>query len=189
MGGTCDGRGDSAESATSPGEDDEPSPESLGRYKVSRRLGRGGMGSVYEALDPQLNRRVAIKVPFFPGPPDRQQRARQRFLRESRAAAIIEHPNVCQVFDAGEDAGRPFVVMAFVPGESLADRLKRDPSRTPAKRNAHRSTAEARRRSFHGIIHRDIKPGNILLQSVSGQQAVNDKKIASFAAAAPAVRS
>jgi hypothetical protein len=147
------------------GADDEPIPKMLGRYQVVRRLGQGGMGSVYEAHDPQLNRRVAVKVPLFPGSPDRQSRARMRFLRESRAAATIEHPNVCQIYDAGEDNGRPYVVMAYVAGESLADRLLRgrfDDPRQAAILIAQTADALAAVHA-HGIIHRDVKPGNILL--------------------------
>jgi hypothetical protein len=102
----------------------EPLPERLGRYQVLGRLGAGGMGVVYRAHDPHLHRDVAIKLPSFQGTEDASG-TRQRFLREARAAAAVRHPNVCPIYDVGEEQGRPYVVMALIEGESLADRLRR----------------------------------------------------------------
>src|SRR5262249_33489091 len=98
-----------------------PLPERLGRYRIQRQLGRGAMGTVYLAHDSQLDRQVALKVPHF-APADGPE-IRQRFLREARAAATIEHPNVCPVYDVGEINGTPYLTMAYLQGQSLAHLL------------------------------------------------------------------
>jgi predicted Ser/Thr protein kinase len=127
------------------------------RYRVERLLGSGGMGTVYKAFDPSLSRWVALK---FLHRNDASQT--ERFLREARAQARIAHPNVCQVHEVGEAEGRPYIAMQYVDGRSLGEvceelpldakvRIVRDVSR--AVHAAHRT----------GLIHRDLKPGNILL--------------------------
>src|SRR5262249_35500456 len=138
-------------------------PMNFGRYVIVRELGRGGMGTVYEAEDPQLRRHVALKVPQFAGSAEHQAHMRQRFLREARSAAVIDHPGVCKIFDVGEQDGKPFVVMALIDGASLADRLP--PGRRVKDRQAVSlmlRVAEALM-AVHaaGIIHRDLKPANI----------------------------
>src|SRR5207244_779700 len=107
----------------------EPLPPAIGRYRVLKLLGAGGMGVVYQAHDPQLDRVVAVKVPHFDVPREQRHKQVQRFLREARAAARVRHANVCPIHDVGEHDGRPYVVMAFVDGDSLADALRRDPWR------------------------------------------------------------
>ncbi len=141
-------------------------PAQIGRYRILARLGAGGMGTVYKAHDPQLNRTVAVKVPHFDGPPDKVAARVQRFAREARAAAQVWHPHVCPIFDVGEHEGQPYVVMAFVEGESLAQRL--------ARQGRYEDVAQAATLARqvldglgavhgHGIVHRDLKPGNIML--------------------------
>jgi hypothetical protein len=138
----------------------------IDRFVIVKELGAGGMGTVYLARDPQLGRLVAVKVPRFDLPGEAQ--ARQRFLREARAAAAVRHPHVCPIYDAGEHDGRPYVVMAFVEGPSLADRLRclgRYEDRRLAVTQA-RQVAEALQAVHdHGIVHRDLKPGNVLLDA------------------------
>jgi serine/threonine protein kinase len=102
----------------------EPLPEKIGRYCILERLGAGGMGTVYKAHDPQLDRVVAMKLPHFDGPPQDVARRIQRFQREARAAAQVWHPHVCPIYDVGEHEGQPYVVMAYVEGQSLAEHLK-----------------------------------------------------------------
>ena len=101
-------------------------PESIGRYRVIARLGDGGMGEVFLAEDATLGRQVAVKRPGarLAGNPS----ARARLFREARAAATLNHPHVCVVYEVGEDAtGRPFIAMEFVDGETLAARIRRGP--------------------------------------------------------------
>src|SRR5262249_54937191 len=156
---------------------DMKSPHSIGRYRILRQLGRGGMGTVYAAEDPQLRRLVALKVPHFSGPPDKVAASRARFLREARAAARVEHANVCSIYDVGEHEEQPFVVMAFVEGESLADRLMRqtrfDDSREVVELVAQIAEALAAVHA-HGITHRDLKPANILIRKRDGQAVLTD---------------
>src|SRR6516162_2811526 len=97
--------------------------DQIGRYRILASLGTGGMGTVYKAHDPQLDRVVALKLPHFLGPPRDRALLAQRFQREARAAAQVWHPHVCPIYDVGEHDGQPYVVMACLDGESLADRL------------------------------------------------------------------
>lgn len=138
----------------------------LGRYELVRELGRGGMGVVYEGFEPGLNRRVAIKTTIAgEGAPDE---VIERFQREARAAAALQHPNIVQVFDVGQADGIRYFAMEYVDGVSI-DRLLRTEGPLPVRR-ALRIAAEAARALHHahekGIIHRDVKPGNILVAEV-----------------------
>jgi WD40 repeat protein/serine/threonine protein kinase len=158
------------------GEVSLPVPEHVGRYRILARLGAGGMGTVYKAEDPDLRRAVALKVPHFGGSEPQRELARQRFLREARAAAAIRHPHVCPIHDVGEYQGIPYVVMAFVEGQSLADRLAgkqriEDPREavTLACQLAE-ALAEVHR---HDIVHRDLKPANVLLET-DGRAVLTD---------------
>ena len=97
----------------------------LGRYEIRSQLGAGGMGEVYLALDTKLNRRVAIKLL----PPDSisSDHANKRLLREARAAATLDHPNICAVHEVAEENGQSFIVMQYVEGETLDVRMRRTP--------------------------------------------------------------
>src|ERR687885_102609 len=90
-------------------------PETLGRYRILKPLGQGGMGAVYLAHDTQLDRRVALKVPHFR--PEDGSEALERFYREARAAAALRHPNICPVYDVGEHQGVRYLTMAYVEGQ------------------------------------------------------------------------
>ena len=132
------------------------------RYELGPVLGQGGMARVYQGLDRQLGRQVAIKV--LASPFDRDREFVERFRREARAAAGLSHPNIVAVFDSGSDDGTHFIVTELVEGETLADRL-RDGSMPPADAVAvavdiARALVAAHTR---GLIHRDIKPGNVML--------------------------
>ena len=134
----------------------------LGSYKVVRLLGVGGMGEVYEALDTRLNRRVAIKV--LRGATDADPTARQRFEQEARAIAALNHPNICTIHDVGHANGVEYLVMECLEGETLQDRLKRArPPLDDAIEIGIALTNALHAAHAKGIIHRDIKPGNIFL--------------------------
>lgn len=138
----------------------------LGRYRLTRRLGAGGMGTVYQAEDEQLKRLVAIKIPHRGNSPRDLLRTRDRFHREIRIAARVRHPHLCTIFDAGEDWGTPFVVMDYIAGLSLETTLWAHGPFTDQRRAARVTMQVAHAlAAVHagGIIHRDLKPGNILL--------------------------
>jgi serine/threonine protein kinase/cyclophilin family peptidyl-prolyl cis-trans isomerase len=137
-------------------------PEQFGRYKIVKPLGEGGMGSVYLARDTQLDRLVALKVPHIQASDGRK--VLDRFLREARSAATLRHPNLCPVYDVGEQDGTPYLTMAFIEGRPLAAYL-RDEGLPPAQaatlvRKVALALHEAHAK---GIIHRDLKPANIMI--------------------------
>ncbi len=150
------------------------------RYRLERPLGVGGMASVWLARDTVLDRQVAAKV--IADTLAREPSSLQRFEREARAIAALSHPNVVRVFDLGSDAGRPFIVMQYLPGGNLAERLAADaaaarapageppPEGAPPRRPARRRRTAAGRGHIHGagLLHRDIKPSNILLGADGG---------------------
>src|SRR3989441_5674604 len=99
-------------------------PARIGHYAIARKLGEGGMGVVYEARDERLERTVALKTMSSLAS---DETARKRFWREARAAASVNHPNVCQLYDIGEDRGALFIAMELLEGEALAERLRQGP--------------------------------------------------------------
>jgi hypothetical protein len=135
----------------------------IGRYEIQRRLGKGGMGSLYLARDPGLDRLVAIKLLKEDYLED--QEFRERFSREARARARLRHPNIVVVYDFGEHDGRPFMAMEYIDGETLRQRLARTPPLKLALGLAIVEDLCAGLASAHdaGIVHRDIKPDNIMM--------------------------
>ena len=133
----------------------------LGRYRLGRLLGRGGMGEVYLAHDQQLDRDVAIK--FVAGSIPEQ--AARRVLREARAAAVLDHPCICTVYETGQTAdGRPFIVMQYAEGEPLADALARGPLPVDQALSLCASIARALGVAHRrGLVHRDLKPSNVVI--------------------------
>lgn len=168
------------------GEDDRELVELLERalapgYQLVRKLGAGGMGSVYLAREPALRRMVAVKV--LSPELARDEEARARFEREAQAVAAISHPNVVSVFRVGEmENGVPFLVMQYVDGRSMADRLASEgPLDIPVARRAIAEVASALAAAHrHGIIHRDIKPANVLWDELGGRALVTDFGIAAL---------
>jgi len=149
-------------------------PARLGGFLLLRELGHGGMGYVFEAEDERIQRRVAIKI-LHPKMA-RRPNAADRFLREARAAAAVEHENVVRVLHVGEENGTPFIVMPLLKGESLEHRLARD--KTLAADEVVRIGVDiaAALAAAHatGLIHRDLKPGNVWLDEKTGRAIVLD---------------
>ena len=133
----------------------------VAHYRLERQLGTGGMGEVYLAYDTRLNRQVAIK--FLIAPTDVQ--ARRRLLREARAAAALDHPGICAIYEVGSDpAGGDFIVMQYVEGRTLADRLLNGRMRPEEALACAAQIADALIAAHHrGIVHRDLKPQNIVI--------------------------
>jgi hypothetical protein len=149
-----------------------------GRYVLERRLGRGGMGVVYLARELRLDRRVAIKLL----PPERavQPRARERFLREARTAAQLSHPGIVPIFAVHEVSDFVYFAMAYVDGDTLGRRIRR---RGPVPYDAAARLLEEVARALayahdRGVVHRDVKPDNILLDLATGRALVSDFGIA-----------
>jgi tRNA A-37 threonylcarbamoyl transferase component Bud32 len=153
-----------------------------GRYQLGSLLGAGGMARVYVATDRVLERQVAVKVL---SPPDAQDPLFvERFRREARAAARLSHPNIVAVFDSGSDADQPYLVMEYVPGESLAQLLHRQGRLAPGRavELAIQVCAALAAAHAQGLVHRDIKPANVLVGE-DGQVKVTDFGIVKASAA------
>src|SRR5436853_7901675 len=134
----------------------------ISHYRIVSKIGAGGMGEVYLAQDTKLDRKVAIK--FLPERLVADEQARKRLVREARAAAKLDHPNICSIYEVGEDDGRSFIVMQHVEGETLAKLIQRKPLGLPESLDTAVQVADALAEAHrHGIIHRDIKPQNIMV--------------------------
>jgi serine/threonine protein kinase/Tfp pilus assembly protein PilF len=146
--------------------------ETISHYRIVQKLGRGGMGEVYLAEDQQLGRKVAVK--FLPAEVATDENARQRQLREAQTAATLDHPNICAIYEVGQDRGYSFIVLQYIEGETLAARLKRQlPDLREALAIAAQVADALNEAHARGIIHRDIKPENVMLTS-RGQVKVLD---------------
>jgi serine/threonine-protein kinase len=133
----------------------------IGRYEIKSEIGRGGMATVYRAYDPHFQRDVALKI--LPRELLHEQNFRARFEREAKTVAALEHPAIVPVYDFGEEDGQPYLVMRFLPGGSLTDRLMKDHfSFTETVRIIQRLASALDEAHGLGIIHRDLKPDNIL---------------------------
>ena len=138
------------------------SPESVGPYRVRSRLGSGGMGDVYLAEDTRLKRRVALKS--LSERWAREPTARRYLIHEARAAAALNHPAIAAVYDVLDVEGTTYIVMEYVPGETLAERLQRGPASIGEALWAGGQICEALVEAHsHGILHRDLKPSNIVV--------------------------
>src|SRR5467141_1329784 len=134
----------------------------LGPYEITSPLGAGGMGEVYRARDTRLDRTVAIKVlpTHLAASPER----RQRFEREAKAISCLSHPHICVLHDVGRHDGIDFLVMEYLEGETLADRLKKGALPLEQVLRYGVEIADALDKAHRqGIVHRDLKPGNVML--------------------------
>jgi len=150
-----------------------------GRYRLVRRIASGGMGEVWQADDTVLGRRVALKMLVEELAAD--DRATRRFVREARATARLAHPNVARVYDFGRGGGPPFLVMELLEGETLAARLASGPLPPAEAARVAAAVADALEAAHErGIVHRDVKPSNVVL-TPGGEVKVLDFGIAAAA--------
>ena len=140
----------------------------LGPYEIVSQAGAGGMGEVYRARDTRLDRTVAIKVlpDQFSNNPD----LKQRFEREARAISSLNHPNICHLYDVGNQDGTEYLLMEYIGGETLAQRIAKGPLPLETLFNVAVEIASALDKAHRqGIIHRDLKPGNVMLTAAGAK--------------------
>ena len=139
-----------------------PSGTRLGPYQVVDRVGAGGMGEVYKATDTRLGRTVAVKV--LPAHVAADPALRARLEREAKAISSLNHPHICTLYDIGHQDGTDFLVMEYLEGETLAQRLEQGPLRIAQALQTGIEIADALDKAHRqGIVHRDLKPGNVML--------------------------
>ena len=145
-----------------------PPTTRLGPYEILSQIGAGGMGEVYKARDTRLDRIVAVKV--LPENVASRPGFRQRFEREARTISSLSHPHICPLYDVGHQDGTDFLVMEYLEGESIAQRLKKGPlPLDQALRYAVEIAASLDHAHRHGVVHRDLKPGNVMLTKLGAK--------------------
>jgi len=145
---------------------DRKAGQLISRYRLSEKLGEGGMGAVYLAEDTVLGRSVALK--FLSGPVLRDKDRRARLVREAKAAAAIDHPNVCTVYEIDEVEGHPFIAMALIKGQNLEDRIAEGPLELRDALDIACQLADGLQAAHQGgVVHRDLKPANVIVTSGS----------------------
>ena len=150
----------------------KPTKTIAGKYKILKELGRGGMGVVYKAKDSRLKRIVALK--FLPPDLTKDPEAKERFIQEAQAAAALDHPNICTVYEVDEEKDQTFISMAYVEGRSLKDRVNSGALDVEEAVGIAVQVAEGLKEAHEkGIVHRDIKPANIMLTE-KGQAKITD---------------
>lgn len=155
------------------------SGETISHYKIVEQVGQGGMGIVYKAEDTKLKRTVALK--FLPDELTRNFEAKERFLLEAQAAAALNHPNICTIYEIEEIDGQAFISMEFIRGQSLREKIIAEPMTIEQAKNITFQIAEGLKEAHsNGIVHRDIKSANIMLTE-KGDAKITDFGLAKLA--------
>ncbi|MBK5293499.1 MAG: serine/threonine-protein kinase [Acidobacteriia bacterium] len=153
--------------------------QTVSHYKIEEKIGEGGMGVVYRAVDTNLGRTVALK--FLAAHLDSEEESQQRLIQEARAAASLDHPNICGIHEICTWEGKMFLVMAYLQGTSVKDRLRQRPFRIDEATDVAIQTAEGLQAAHEkGITHRDIKPANLMIME-KGQVKIMDFGLAHLA--------
>ncbi len=144
----------------------------ISHYKVTGKLGEGGMGVVYKAEDTTLGRTVALK--FLAPHLVETQEGRQRFIHEAKAAAALDHPNICTVYEVNQEEDQTFIAMAYVEGQSVKQKIEQRPLKLDEALDIAIQTAHGLKAAHQkAIVHRDIKPANLMLTE-EGQVKIMD---------------
>ncbi len=146
--------------------------KTISHYRIAKKLGEGGMGVVYKAEDLKLKRTVALK--FLPPELMRDPEAEQRFIQEAQAAAALDHPNICTIYEIEETGGQTFISMAYIEGQNLKERVESGPLKLEEALDIAMQVAEGLQAAHEkGIVHRDIKLANIIV-TTKGQVKIMD---------------
>jgi serine/threonine-protein kinase len=157
-----------------------PAPTKFGRYEIAAEIGSGSMGKVYKAFDPLIERTVALKTIRMDTKGEQQSEFEARFFREAKSAGRLNHPNIVTIYDVGESGDNAYIAMEYLHGESL-DKVLAKHAALPLERTVHIALQVANGLAYahqHGVVHRDIKPGNVILLRRGGVVKITDFGIA-----------